>query len=138
MNISPIYYPHSEQLEQGVGLHYKPFRLFRLIPSLAIQPLARAIFFYLASNPRSRAKAILARISNRGCLPGPIHDLGFTFGTILEHPASLVHQTISYPHLRRLLMGLAVGLTAITIIYSPWGRQSVAHINPSTTFTFFL
>src|SRR5262249_861964 len=55
-NISPIDYPHSEQLEQGVGLHYKPFRLFRLIPSLAIQPLARAIFFYLASNPRSRAK----------------------------------------------------------------------------------
>src|SRR5262249_23067751 len=48
-------------LEQGVGLHYKPFRLFRLIPSLAIQPLARAIFFYLASNPRSRAKVATSR-----------------------------------------------------------------------------
>src|SRR5262245_17112064 len=61
----------------------------------------------------------------------------FTFGTLLEHPASLVHQTISNPHLRRLLMGIAMGLTAITIIYSPWGKQSGAHINRSTTFTFF-
>src|SRR5215475_1683264 len=61
----------------------------------------------------------------------------FTFGTILEHPASAVLQTIPNPHLRRLLMGIAMGLTAITIIYSPWGKQSGAHINPSTTFTFF-
>jgi aquaporin Z len=61
----------------------------------------------------------------------------FTFGTILEHPASLVHQAIPNPLLRRFLMGLAMGLTAITIIYSPWGKQSGAHINPSTTLTFF-
>jgi len=61
----------------------------------------------------------------------------FTFGTILEHPASQVHQTIPNPHLRRLLMGIAMGLTAITIIYSPWGKQSGAHINRSTTFAFF-
>jgi hypothetical protein len=61
----------------------------------------------------------------------------FTFGTILEHPASPVHQVIPNPLLRRLLMGIAMGLTAISIIYSPWGKQSGAHINPSTTFTFF-
>jgi len=30
-----------------------------------------------------------------------------------------------------------MGLTAIAIIYSPWGKQSGAHINPSTTLTFF-
>src|SRR5437667_11298748 len=30
-----------------------------------------------------------------------------------------------------------MGLTAIAIIYSPWGKQSGAHINPSVTFTFF-
>ena len=29
------------------------------------------------------------------------------------------------------------GSTAIAIIYSPWGKQSGAHINPSVTFTFF-
>lgn len=61
----------------------------------------------------------------------------FTFGTILEHPASPVHQAIANPTLRRLLMGLAMGSTAIGIIYSPWGKQSGAHINPSTTLTFF-
>ncbi|HEU4343906.1 MAG TPA: aquaporin, partial [Candidatus Binatia bacterium] len=61
----------------------------------------------------------------------------FAFGTILEHPASPIHQAISSPLLRRFLMGLAMGLTAISIIYSPWGKQSGAHINPSTTLTFF-
>jgi len=34
-------------------------------------------------------------------------------------------------------MGASMGLTAIAIIYSPWGKQSGAHINPSITFTFF-
>src|SRR5918992_4157737 len=61
----------------------------------------------------------------------------FFFTTILEHPASLVHQSIPNPLLRRFLMGLAMGGSAIAIIYSPWGKQSGAHINPSTTITFF-
>jgi aquaporin Z len=61
----------------------------------------------------------------------------FTFGTILEHPSSPVHQAIPKPLLRRFVMGLAMGSTAIAIIYSPWGKQSGAHINPSTTLTFF-
>jgi aquaporin Z len=30
-----------------------------------------------------------------------------------------------------------MGLMAIAIIYSPWGKLSGAHINPSVTFTFF-
>ena len=29
-----------------------------------------------------------------------------------------------------------MGLTAIGIVYSPWGRQSGAHFNPSVTLTF--
>src|ERR1051325_2887838 len=61
----------------------------------------------------------------------------FTFGALLEHPASPIHQAIPHPMLRRLLMGLAMGTTAISIIYSPWGKQSGAHINPSTTLTFY-
>lgn len=61
----------------------------------------------------------------------------FTFGTVLEHPASAVHQGIPNPLLRRLLMGIAMGATAIAIIYSPWGKRSGAHINPSTTLAFF-
>ena len=39
--------------------------------------------------------------------------------------------------LRRFLIGLAMGGTAIAIIYSPWGKQSGAHINPATTITFW-
>jgi aquaporin Z len=61
----------------------------------------------------------------------------FTFGSILEHPASPVHQAIPSPFWRRFFMGIAMGLTAVSIIYSPWGKQSGAHINPSTTLTFF-
>jgi aquaporin Z len=30
-----------------------------------------------------------------------------------------------------------MGLTAIGIIYSPWGKQSGAHLNPAVTLTFF-
>ena len=35
------------------------------------------------------------------------------------------------------LMGLAMGLTAVAIIYSPWGQRSGAHMNPAVTLTFF-
>lgn len=57
--------------------------------------------------------------------------------TLLQHPASPVTQVIQPPLLRRFLIGLAMGLTAISIIYSPWGKQSGAHLNPSVTLTFF-
>jgi aquaporin Z len=44
-----------------------------------------------------------------------------------------VQQAIADPDIRRALIGLAMGLTAIGIIYSPWGQRSGAHINPSVT-----
>jgi aquaporin Z len=59
------------------------------------------------------------------------------FGTLLEYPGSPVRQAIADPLARRALMGVAMGLTAIGIIYSPWGKQSGAHINPGITLTFF-
>jgi aquaporin Z len=59
-----------------------------------------------------------------------------SFTVLLEHPASFARQAIASPFLRRLLTGLAMGLTAIGLIYSPWGKQSGAHMNPSTTLTF--
>lgn len=59
------------------------------------------------------------------------------FGTILEHPASSIRQAIANPFLRLGLMGLAMGVTAVGFIYSPWGKQSGAHINPSVTLAFF-
>lgn len=59
------------------------------------------------------------------------------FTALLEYPASPVQQAIANPLLRLMLIGLAMGLTAVGIIYSPWGQQSGAHINPSVTLAFF-
>jgi aquaporin Z len=55
---------------------------------------------------------------------------------LLEYPGSPVRAALPDPFLRRALMGLAMGLTAIGLIYSPWGRRSGAHMNPSVTLTF--
>jgi len=59
------------------------------------------------------------------------------FGTLLFHPGSPVVALLPDPLARRALMGLIMGLTAITIIYSPWGQQSGAHLNPAVTLTFW-
>ena len=58
------------------------------------------------------------------------------FGALYEFPHSPVRHAIASQLLRRVLMGLSMGLTAIAVIYSPWGKQSGAHINPSVTLAF--
>jgi aquaporin Z len=55
---------------------------------------------------------------------------------MLEHPASALRIALADPLARRALIGLAMGLTAVAIIYSPWGQRSGAHLNPSVTLTF--
>ncbi|HXV74727.1 MAG TPA: aquaporin, partial [Candidatus Polarisedimenticolaceae bacterium] len=60
-----------------------------------------------------------------------------TFATLLESAQSPVRAAIGDPWLRRLLMGTAMGLTLVLIVYSPWGRRSGAHINPAVTLTFY-
>jgi aquaporin Z len=59
---------------------------------------------------------------------------GFT--VLLQHPASPLRIAIADPTLRRVLTGAAMGATAIALIYSPWGKQSGAHLNPAVTLTF--
>jgi aquaporin Z len=59
------------------------------------------------------------------------------FGTLLEAPTSPVHAALPDPVLRRGLMGLAMGVTALGLITSPWGQRSGAHLNPAVTFTFY-
>ena len=59
-----------------------------------------------------------------------------TFTVLLQHPASPISGAIPDPFVRRLLTGLAMGATAILLIYSPWGQQSGAHMNPAVTLTF--
>ncbi|HEY6972988.1 MAG TPA: aquaporin [Nitrospiraceae bacterium] len=57
--------------------------------------------------------------------------------TLFEYPKSPLHELLPDPVVRRVLIGIAMGLTAIGIIYSPWGQQSGAHLNPAVTLTFF-
>jgi aquaporin Z len=58
------------------------------------------------------------------------------FATLLEYPGSTVHRAIANAEVRRALIGIAMGLTAILLIYSPWGQRSGAHMNPAVTLTF--
>ncbi len=58
------------------------------------------------------------------------------FVALLEYPDSPVHRVLADSTLRRVLIGIAMGLTAVGIVYSPWGKQSGAHLNPSFTLTF--
>lgn len=58
------------------------------------------------------------------------------FAVLLDYPGSLLHRTLPDPTTRRVLGGIAMGLTAIAIIYSPWGKRSGAHMNPAVTLSF--
>ena len=56
--------------------------------------------------------------------------------TLLGAPASLLHRAIVTPLWRNAAAGMAMGLTAIVLIHSPWGKRSGAHMNPAVTLTF--
>jgi aquaporin Z len=56
---------------------------------------------------------------------------------LFDHPTSPFNHIIPNPTVRRILTGVAMGVTAIAIVYSPWGQQSGAHFNPSVTLTFW-
>ena len=58
------------------------------------------------------------------------------FTMLLEHPGSPLRAALDGELLPRALIGLAMGLTAIALIYSPWGKRSGAHMNPAVTLTF--
>jgi aquaporin Z len=58
------------------------------------------------------------------------------FTVLLEHPSSPARQSNSL--LRHFLEGLAMGLTLLALIFSPWGKRSGAHMNPGLTLSFYL
>ncbi len=60
-----------------------------------------------------------------------------TFTILLYHPASPAVRAIPSEFLRRILMGVAMGFTLVGIVFSPWGKQSGAHMNPAFTLTFY-
>jgi len=56
---------------------------------------------------------------------------------VLEHPGSPLHQIVESAFARRVMAGLAMGLTAVALISSAWGQRSGAHMNPAVTLSFF-
>jgi aquaporin Z len=56
---------------------------------------------------------------------------------LFEYPRSPLHQALPDADLRRALIGVAMGLTAIALIQSPWGKRSGAHMNPAVTLAFW-
>lgn len=55
---------------------------------------------------------------------------------LLEHPDSPLRQQIGSGFVRRALVGVAMGLTAVALIYSRWGKRSGAFMNPAMTLCF--
>ncbi|MBV8435003.1 MAG: aquaporin [Candidatus Eremiobacteraeota bacterium] len=51
-------------------------------------------------------------------------------------PQPLAGWIAANPTVGRAMFGCAMGLTAIGIMYSPWGMRSGAHLNPAVTLTF--
>jgi len=56
--------------------------------------------------------------------------------TLLGAPVSPLHRALPDPLWRNAAGGIAMGLTAIALIHSPWGKRSGAHMNPAVTLTF--
>ena len=58
------------------------------------------------------------------------------FAVLLFHPASPLAHVVGDGLGGRVVMGVGMGLTAVALIYSPWGQRSGAHFNPAVTLTF--
>lgn len=55
------------------------------------------------------------------------------FDMLIDHPDLFIRQHISSDIIRRFLIGLMMGLTALFIFNAPFGKKSGAHINPAVT-----
>src|SRR5207237_831619 len=71
-----------------------------------------------------------------GALLGTFMVSACVFTALMEHPHSPVRKAVSDPLTRRALIGLAMGITAVLLIYSQWGKRSGAHMNPAITICF--
>jgi aquaporin Z len=58
------------------------------------------------------------------------------FSMLLELPSSPLQDWVPNPDVRRVLLGASAGMTAVALIYSPWGQRSGAHMNPAVTLAF--
>src|SRR5262245_37246945 len=107
------------------------------MPNLATNPVLATATSAPPSTAQGALRAHWPEYLMEAGLLGAFMISACVFGALYEFPHSPVREAIASKLLRRMLMGASMGLTAIAIIYSPWGKQSGAHINPSVTFTFF-
>lgn len=59
------------------------------------------------------------------------------FDILIDHPDFPVRPLVESSIIRRFLIGLSMGLTALFIVFSSFGQKSKAHINPSVTLIFW-
>jgi aquaporin Z len=59
------------------------------------------------------------------------------FTILLWYPKSPVPTIVPSEFVRRMLTGIAMGSTAIALIFSPLGKRSGAHFNPAVTLAFW-
>jgi len=71
-----------------------------------------------------------------GALLGTFMISACFFTALMEYPGSPALSSPMPPFFRRAVIGSAMGLTAIFLIYSPWGKRSGAHMNPAVTLAF--
>jgi len=60
------------------------------------------------------------------------------FTILIEHPSFPIRTLIQSGFERRVLIGLAMGITVVLLMYSSWGEKSGAHMNPAVTLTFLI
>lgn len=72
-----------------------------------------------------------------GALLGMFMVSACLFVALVEHRDSLVRGAISSAMARRALIGVAMGSTAICLIYSGWGKRSGALMNPAVVLSHF-
>ena len=89
-----------------------------------------------AAPPRAPAGSHWPEYGIEAALLGSFMLSACLFSVLLFHPASPVPALVPDPLVRRLLMGLAMGGTAVCLNYSAWAKQSGAHYNPAVTLTF--
>lgn len=71
------------------------------------------------------------------CALGTFMVSACVFTVLFEYPGSPVRAALDSAFLRRMFIALAMGLTAVGLITSPWGQRSGAHMNPAVTLSFW-
>ncbi len=75
--------------------------------------------------------------ASEGCCLALFMVSATAFALLLQHPQSPLAGWTASAFTKRAAMGVAMGLTAAALIYSPIGRRSGAHMNPAVTLSFY-